>query len=133
MMAGRWVDTAGPRPLLFAGWLIYALAYLLFGLAGEAWHVWPLFLLYSVYYALAEPAEKTLVTLLTPAEHKGLAFGWFNFTIGLTALPASLLFGAVYSAYGALAAFALGAGLALAATGLLASVSIDAARPESNV
>ena len=71
LLAGGWVDQVGPRPLLFAGWLIYALTYLLFGLAAESWQIWPLFLLYSLYFALAEPAEKTLVTLLAPAGAQG--------------------------------------------------------------
>lgn len=37
-------------------------------------------------------------------------------------LPASLLFGGLYQGYGALAAFGLGAGMALAATLILAAV-----------
>jgi MFS family permease len=115
MFAGRLVDRIGARLPLVIAWLIYALTYLLFGLASHAWQIWPLFLLYSVFYALAEPAEKTLVTLLAPPEHKGLAFGWFNFTIGLTTLPASLIFGALYAQLGALWAFGLGTGLAIVA------------------
>jgi MFS family permease len=120
LLAGGWVDSLGPRRLLVAGWLIYAATYLLFGLASQAWQVWPLFLLYSLHFALSEPAEKTLVTLLAPPEYKGLAFGWFNFTIGLMALPASLMFGAIYSAYGPLAAFGTSAALALLATATVA-------------
>ena len=35
---------------------------------------------------------------------KGLAFGWFNFAIGVTTLPASLLGGILYDEFGAGAA-----------------------------
>jgi len=120
--AGPWIDRLGPRPLILSGWLIYAATYLAFGLATQAWHAWSLFLVYAIYYALAEPAEKALVAGLVPAERRGLAFGWFNLVIGIGALPASLVFGSVYQRLGPLAAFGMGAGLALAAAVLLASV-----------
>ena len=55
-------------------------------------------------------------------ERKGLAFGWYNCAIGVAALPSSLIFGALYEAYGALVAFGWGAGLALIAAGMLTGV-----------
>jgi MFS family permease len=93
--------------------------YLAFGLATEAWSMWVCFLVYALFYGLTEPAEKTLVASMVPGEHKGLAFGWFNFAIGVGTLPASLIFGAIYEWLGALAAFGWGAGLALVAVVLL--------------
>jgi len=120
--AGPWIDRLGPRPLIWAGWSIYAATYLAFGLATAAWHAWALFLVYAIYYALAEPAEKALVAGLVPADRRGLAFGWFNLVIGVAALPASVVFGSVYQRVGPLAAFGMGAGLALAAAMLLAGV-----------
>jgi hypothetical protein len=81
-----------------------------------------LFLSYALFFALSEPAGKTLVANLAGVECRGLAFGWFNFAIGIAALPASLIFGALYQRFGAPAAFGFGAGLALAATLLLAGV-----------
>jgi MFS-type transporter involved in bile tolerance (Atg22 family) len=63
--------------------------------------------------------EKALVADLVPAARRGTAFGWYNLTIGLAAFPASLLFGAVWQAFGAPVAFIMGAALAvLAASGL---------------
>jgi predicted MFS family arabinose efflux permease len=115
LWAGRLVDRVGPRPLITLGWLLYLLVYLGFGWAQAPWQVWGLFLLYAGFYALTEPAEKTLVTQLTPAEVRGSAFGWFHGVIGLAALPASLLFGLLYDRLGPTAAFGMGAGLALVA------------------
>jgi predicted MFS family arabinose efflux permease len=120
--AGGVVDRVGPRPLLNLGWLMYAVVYLLFALATTAWQAWALFLSYAVFYALTEPAEKTLVTHLVGAQRKGLAFGWFNFAIGVAALPSSMLFGWLYKEYGATAAFGTGAALALVAVAMLAGV-----------
>ncbi|NQV28951.1 MAG: MFS transporter [Rhodopirellula sp.] len=124
LIVGRFVDRAGPLRPLRAGWLLYAVVYLLFGIATETWHVWALFLVYAIYYALTEPAEKTLVSRLVGEEHKGLAFGWFNCAIGISALPASLLFGLLYDQFGPLAAFGWGAALALLALGLLTAVHL---------
>ena len=115
LWAGRLVDRIGPRPLIAGGWTLYLLVYLAFGWANAPWQVWGLFLLYAGFYALTEPAEKTLVTQLTPAVARGSAFGCFHGIIGLAALPASLLFGVIYDHWGPPAAFGMGAALALAA------------------
>jgi MFS family permease len=122
MVGGALVDRAGPRLPLAAGWLVYAAIYLGFALATSAWHIWALFLGYGVYYALAEPAEKTLVSQLAGEEHKGLAFGWYNLAIGIAALPASVIFGVLYQQLGPVIAFGSGAGLAVGALALLAFV-----------
>jgi MFS family permease len=122
MFAGSLVDRVGPRPMIFAGWTVYAVIYIAFAFATNAWHVWILFLSYALFYALTEPAEKTFVTQLVPTEHKGRAFGWFNFAIGIASLPASVLFGWLYENYGALTAFGSGAVLAALAAVLLIGV-----------
>jgi MFS family permease len=125
MIAGRVVDRVGPRPMILFGWVFYAGIYLAFGLATAAWHVWILFVAYAIFYAMTEPAEKTLVANLVGAEHRGLAYGWYNCAVGIATLPASVLFGALYESFGengALVAFGSGAGLALAAAILLAFV-----------
>jgi MFS family permease len=119
LIAGRWVDRFGAWPTLLAGWLIYAVTYLLFSVASAAWQIWPIFLLYSLYYALAEPSEKTYVTLLLPIEHRGLAFGWLHLTTGLTALPASLAFGVLYTQFSPVIAFLCGTILAFVAALIL--------------
>jgi MFS family permease len=96
--------------------------YLAFALATTAWQAWAFFLVYAVFYGLTEPAEKTLVAKLVGREHKGLAYGWYNFAIGIATLPSSLIFGALYQVFGALVAFAWGAALAIVAVLLLTGV-----------
>jgi len=54
-------------------------------------------------------------TDIVPSTRRGTAFGWYNLTIGLGALPASIVFGALWDRYGSHAAFDFGAALALAA------------------
>lgn len=123
LLAGRAVDRFGARPLILAGWGIYAVIYISFALISTAWQVLLVFLAYGLFYALTEPAEKKLVAQLAGAERKGLAFGWFNFAIGIAALPSSLIFGWLYERYGALVAFGWGAGLSALAAILLMCVS----------
>jgi MFS family permease len=123
LLLGRAVDRFGPKRFMYVGWFVYGAVYLAFALATTAWHAWALFLCYAVYYGLTEPAEKTLVALLAGAERKGLAYGWYNFAIGITTLPASLIFGALYQYFGPLLAFAWGAGLALVAALIMLGVT----------
>jgi len=122
LLLGWAVDRFGPRRFIFLGWFVYAGIYLFFAAATKAWQVWVLFLSYALFYGLTEPAEKTLVAQLVNSEHRGLAYGWYNFAIGIATLPASLIFGAVYEAFGAWAAFGWGAALALVAGLVLAGV-----------
>jgi hypothetical protein len=51
-----------------------------------------------------------------------LAYGWYNFAIGIATLPSSTIFGALYQAFGALVAFGWGAALAVVAVVLLTGV-----------
>lgn len=116
---GAWSDRLGRRPLIVAGWLVYAAVYLGFGLASTRWQVWALMGAYGVYYGLTEGVEKALVADLVPADARGRAYGWFNLAIGTAALPASLLFGWIWEAHGATVAFGLGALMAaVSAVGL---------------
>ena len=119
---GRLADRVGPKPLIIAGWTLYAAVYLAFAFAGSVLEVWVFFMLYALFYGLTEPAEKALVGILVGSERKGLAYGWFNFAIGIATLPASMIFGAIYYWYGAFAAFSWSAALALIAAFLLLAV-----------
>lgn len=109
--------------MILLGWSWYAVVYVLFAIATDAWHVWVLFLFYGVFYAFTEAALKTLVAQLVSVEQRGLAYGWFNATIGLGALPASVMFGALYDRFGPATAFGTGACLAVLASVLLACVT----------
>jgi MFS family permease len=132
LMAGRASDILGPRPVLIAGWALYAVAYLAFALAANAWQAWIVFLGYGFIYSLTEPASKALVGHLTPAERKGLAFGWFNFAVGIAALPSSLIFGWLYQQFGGLVAFGWGSAVAAIAAVLLLAIRDEAPSKQPN-
>ena len=108
-------DRLGRLPTLALGWLVYAAAYLGFALADGPLAIWLLFALYAVFFGLTEGAERALVADLAPEALRGRAFGAFHGAVGAAALPASLLFGVVWKAFGARTAFFAGAAIALAA------------------
>jgi MFS family permease len=112
---GALSDRVGRRPLIVGGWLLYAAVYLAFGRASEPWHAWALFAIYGVYFGFTEGVEKALVADIVPAARRGAAYGWYNLAIGIGALPASVLFGAIWDQFGAPAAFGFGAAMAAAA------------------
>jgi MFS family permease len=121
---GALSDRIGRKPLLVAGWLVYAAVYFALGQAREQWHAWALFAVYGIYFGLTEGVEKALVADLVPVDRRGAAFGWYNLALGLGALPASLIFGAIWDKAGPAAAFGFGAGMAL-----LAAVGITVVAP----
>jgi MFS family permease len=111
---GIWSDRVPRSKLIIAGWSVFAVTYLAFGLASQAWHVWALFVAYGSYYGLTEPAEKALLRDLAPASARGRAYGFYNFVIGASALPAGLLMGWLWQTWSPLVALGTGASLALA-------------------
>ncbi|MFT3882264.1 MAG: MFS transporter [Gemmatales bacterium] len=125
IFVGRLTDRLPPQRLLTLGWIVYALIYAGMAWVGTAWAGITLFLLYALYYALSEPPEKALVVKLVPAHLRGQAFGWFHFVTGIMLLPASVLFGYIYEAFGAWHAFTMGTILALSATVVLVMIRFD--------
>ena len=113
-------DKLGRKGVIVAGWLIYALVYLGFGMAGKSWQVWVLFAVYGLFFGLTEGVEKAFVADLVPEALRGTAYGLYNFAIGIAALPASLILGLIWqTTRSALLAFGLGGALAFLASLLL--------------
>jgi MFS family permease len=119
---GALSDRVGRRPLIVAGWVLYAAVYAGFSLATDPWHAWALFGVYGVVFGLTEGTEKALVADLVPAIRRGTAFGWYQATVGVAALPASVVFGAVWDRYGAPVAFGMGAGFAVVAAIIMSRI-----------
>jgi MFS family permease len=113
-------DRHGRARVLGLAWLAYAVAYLALGLLPAAdWALWLAFAGYGAVTAALEGTEKALVADLVPRERSGTAFGWYNLVSGILLLPASLIFGWIWSAISPFAAFAFGAACAFAAALLL--------------
>jgi MFS family permease len=119
MPFGALSDRVGRRGIIVAGWSVYALTYVGFAYASSELHVWLLFTLYGLFYGLTEGVEKAFLVDIAGQGERGSAFGWYNFAVGIGALPASLLFGFIWQGIGPGAAFGFGAGIAALAAVLL--------------
>lgn len=96
-------DRIGRKKVINAGWAIYSFVYISFALlvfmpsGMQIISTFVLFAVYALFYAFTEGTEKAFVADLVGEENRGTAFGLFNFSIGLGALPASIIFGFLYS------------------------------------
>lgn len=130
--AGKLADRIGRRRVIMLGWVVYALTYLGFALVNQAWMVWVLYAFYGLYYALTEGAGKALVAELVPDEQRGGAYGLYNASIGIMALPASLIAGWLWTRISPAAPFAFGAVIAALALLALLLAPTTRAVPEKN-
>ena len=120
LAGGTFADRFGPRAAIVSGWAVYAATYAGFAYSSEAWQAWVLFIIYGVFFGLTEAPQKVLVAAVAPDRRRGAAFGAYHFSVGIAALPASVLFGVIWDRFGPRNAFLFGASLAIAAAVALA-------------
>lgn len=122
LIGGRLSDRVGRKPLVLAGWVFYAAIYLAMGITSSTPLLIALFLAYGLYFGVTEPVERAWVAGLAPADLRGSAFGYYNAAIGIGALPASIIFGGIWAAFGPATAFTFGASVAAVAALILVGV-----------
>lgn len=119
---GRLSDRTKRRTLLSAGLLVFALVYLGFVFATQAWHYWWLFGIYGLYMASTDGVGKALVVDLVPPQFKGTGIGMLGTVSGISTLVASAVAGLLWDRIGPRATFVYGLVGALAAIAILAFV-----------
>jgi MFS family permease len=112
---GGWLsDRLGPRAAVAAGGLLFAAVAATLGGRLPAEAAVAVFLLLGLVAGLTEAAERALVARLAPVR-TGRGFGSYHALIGVAALPAGLVFGALYQRLGGpRALWASAAGMVLA-------------------
>lgn len=120
---GLLADKIGRRLTLGAGWLVFAVIMALFAVVSVPWHAYALFMAYGVFTGLTEGPQKALVASFAPKTDEGTSFGWYNLTLGLLALPANILFGAIWQESGMAYAFGLSAACGLLSVAVLAALA----------
>lgn len=115
MQAGQYTDRVGRRPLILAGWMVYAIALFALAFVKQPHMLWVWSLTLGFYFGLTEGAERALVRDLAPPAERGTAFGWFHMLVGLAGIPAGLLLGGLWAIFGVKVAFLVSAALAAVA------------------
>jgi MFS family permease len=130
---GSLSDRFGRRPALMLGWTVYAVTWGAVGFVGSLPWLFATTAVYGLSAGLVEGAEKALVAELAGGRGVGRAFGAYHMGVGLAALAASTLFGAVWDQFGSRAAFLSSASFALlAALALLLLVPAHSAPRETS-
>jgi MFS family permease len=82
-----------------------------------------LFIVYGLHKAALEPVQRTLVCEMAPVSLRASFLGTYQMTIGLCALPASLLAGFLWEKFGRAVPFMLSLALTALAAVVLAFVA----------
>lgn len=115
-------DRFDRRWVMLAGWLVYVAVYIGFAFASRPAPFLACLAAYTLFNALATSVQRAVVADLVPPHLKGTAFGLFYFAVGITALPASFLFGALAESFSPGTAFLTEAAIALVACAMLLAV-----------
>jgi MFS family permease len=120
--AGSLSDRLGRRNLLVLSLTIFFITYLGFATTHNVALIGFLFAFYGLYQGIIRSVGKALASDYVSGELRASAIGWYNTTIGLSGLGASLIGGRLWDTVGHSAVFFFGA--AFAAMGALASVAL---------
>ena len=121
---GKLSDRIGRTKLIIAGFLVYTLVYLGFGIYNSISIFIVLFILYGLYSALVDGSQKALVSDLVSTELKGSGYGLYHAIIGISLLPASYIAGKLYDNVNSSIPFYFGAIMAFLAAILMIVFSI---------
>jgi MFS family permease len=116
---GRLSDRIGRKKLLVSGYLVFSVVYLGFAAAFNQPFMYLMFVLYGVYTAMTAGVERAFVAEIAPVELRGTMLGLQSTVAGIALLPASIITGALWNAFGDVVPFVFGAGLSFLAATIL--------------
>ncbi len=116
---GRMADAFGLRRLTRISWLGYGLSFIAISQAGHIATLWISVIVYGLVAGLGEGSERALISVYADEHERGTAFGWYHLAVGLSAIPAGVLFGSLWHYWSAGVAFLFAGCLALVCAALL--------------
>ncbi|OGE09884.1 hypothetical protein A2470_02205 [Candidatus Curtissbacteria bacterium RIFOXYC2_FULL_41_11] len=102
-------DKFGRKNILLAAFLIFFTTYVGFAITGNILVVAGLFALYGLYQGTFRSVGKAFATDFVPQALRASGVGWYNTTVGLTGLIASVVAGQLWDKVGHSAVFIYGA------------------------
>ena len=106
---GKLSDRFGARPILIASFLLFAVVYAGFGIAGSGLILWILFPMYGLYMAMSEGISKAYISNLVPSETRATAIGLFYTSTGIVTFFSSFIAGLLWNYVGVSTPFYFGA------------------------
>lgn len=111
LLFGRLADRLGRKLVLTLAYLLWGSMCVGFIYIGSYLGIILLFVLYGLHRGAIEPVQKAFVSELSPITHRASLLGAFQMTVGLCALPASLIAGLLWDTFGKQAPFFFSLGL----------------------
>jgi MFS family permease len=116
---GRMADAFGKQRITIISWSGYALSFVMLGLVEHSNSLWFATVLYGLLIGLGEGSERALISLYADERERGTAFGWYHLAVGISAIPAGVLFGTIWHYRNAGDAFLFAGALSLLSVLLL--------------
>jgi MFS family permease len=98
-------DRFGKLRIVEISWAAHAISFLLLATAQGGSSLWAITMLYGLFSGLSEGPERARISDLAGSQGRGTAFGWYHLILGITAIPAGLIFGGMWQLWGASPAF----------------------------
>lgn len=129
--SGRFVDAAGGRNALVAGYLLFGLTCAGMLLSPAPAMMWLWFAIFGLHRGFVDPATSAYGSALTTSAQRGSALGLMHSLRSLMSLPANLIAGLLWDRVGSTWTFTFGAGAAVLAALVLMSAPPGRAADES--
>lgn len=117
--AGAVSDRIGRKKMLMIGMLVFVAGAMSIALADSLPMVFFGFLIYGTFLAIADVNQGAFASMLSKSTDRGTVMGAYHTVSGLTALPAGVLFGLIWSNIGMEYAFGYASAIAIIAFVLL--------------
>lgn len=111
--AGSLSDTLGRKNILLISFVIFLAVYLGFAVAHNILLIAALFVFYGAYQGIFRAVGKAFAADFVPEHLRASSIGWFNTTVGLLQLVASVVAGLLWDQIGHTAVFYYGAAFAV--------------------
>jgi len=116
---GNMSDKFGRKKILVLGYITFAFVYFGFAVVSNSTVLVVLFIMYGLYTAMTAGVERALISEISPVPLRGTMLGLQATIVGIALLPASVIAGLLWNAFGAEAPFIFDAGLSMLAALLL--------------